>query len=574
MNKSIRNSFALLFLIILFFSFGSDRTRTKRGWFYADESSYFSITQSIACDYDIKYTRDDIIRIREKFPDGPQGLFLKKGTDGDIYYAKSYAYPLFAAPFYRLFGLNGIFFLNGLMLFFALYMGYLLLKQYHDEWKSFIFSCIFIFSTVTPVYLSWITADLFNFFTLFAGLFFFFYKFSSFRGGFYLSAVFFAMSAFSKPNMVVPIGVIYLILLLRREWKKFIVLVLIAGVICSLFLGYYYFQTGEFNYQAGIRKSFYHKFPFERSDYRFEEMGHGMSLDNYGDRYYVSPKIVVANIFYYFFGRYSGMGIYFSSALFLLILFFFQKKKPEDWVVLAAISAGILLYVIGTPDNYLGGSGTVGNRYFLTLFPLFFFLGYKTRIFKSMMVPAIVGAVMLTSVFAFSAYRSSPAKFAGLTFPINMFPPEKTQYNSLPFNENPHARRREIFNSPFRHWLYFINEQFWPKEGNCFWTYGDGKQELFLLAEKHVKEFSFIIINGPDENRVYVEVDGKEKSTVLKARERRVITIKGHEGFVSDKNRYLYYVKVGGDESFKPFYTDENSKDPRLLGINIEIKVK
>ncbi len=574
MSKSIRNSFALLFLIIIFFSFGSDRTRNKRGWFYADESSYFSITQSLAHDYDLRYTRDDIIRIREKFPDGPQGLFLKKGKNDHVYYAKSYAYPLFAAPFYRLFGLNGIVLFNCLMLFFSIYMGFLLLRRYHDEKKSFLFSLIFVISTVTPIYLSWITADLFNYFTLYAGLFFFFHKFEKFNKGFYISALFFSMAAFSKPSTVIPIAVVYLVLLFRKEWKKFIILGVLSALICSAFLGYYFFQTGSINFQAGERKSFYHKFPFEKESYTFEDMGYGMSLDNYGDRYFVSPKIVMANIFYYFFGRYSGMSLYFSSAVFILFLFFFQKKKPEDWFVLASIAIAILAFAIGTPDNYLGGSGTVGNRYFLTIFPLFFFLGFKTRIFKTMMIPVVIAAVMLTSVFAFSAYRSSPAKFAGLTFPINMFPPEKTQYNSLPFNENPHARRREMTNSPHRFWLYFINEQFWPKEGNTFWTYGKGQQELFVLSEKHVEEFTFIISNGPEKNRVTVEVDGKVKEVTVDSWKRKLVTIKGHEGFKTDKNRYIYYIKTGGEKSFKPFYADDNSSDTRLLGVNIEIKVR
>ena len=33
-----------------------------------------------------------------------------------------------------------------------------------------------------------------------------------------------------------------------------------------------------------------------------------------------------------------------------------------------------LFYILITPDNYFGGGGSLGNRYFLNIFPFFFFL--------------------------------------------------------------------------------------------------------------------------------------------------------------------------------------------------------
>ncbi|HSQ34992.1 MAG TPA: hypothetical protein VLQ89_03270, partial [Candidatus Binatia bacterium] len=177
MPKFIRYFFILFLLFIIFFSFSTDLSTVKKGGFFSDESSYFSILQSLAFDGDLEYTRADIVRIREIFWVGPMGLFLKKGQDGRLYYAKSFIYPLAAAPFFRLFGTHGILLANGLMIFFILLMGFLLLRQHHDPLKSFAFTLIYLFASVAFIYIWWITADLFNFFVNFSGLFFFFYSF-------------------------------------------------------------------------------------------------------------------------------------------------------------------------------------------------------------------------------------------------------------------------------------------------------------------------------------------------------------------------------------------------------------
>ncbi len=167
--KTVNLFFAMFLLFIIFFSFGTDLPQVRKGGFLSDESTYYAIIQSLAHDGDLKYTRDDIVRIKKVFWVGPMGLFLKKGKNGQLYYAKSFIYPLAAVPFFRLFGVHGILLANGLMILLALLMGYLLLRQYHPVGKSFAFTLVFLFSSVTFIYSWWITADLFNFFVNFAG---------------------------------------------------------------------------------------------------------------------------------------------------------------------------------------------------------------------------------------------------------------------------------------------------------------------------------------------------------------------------------------------------------------------
>ena len=76
------------------------------GGFAGDAATYYTLGQSLAHDLDFEYRRDDLVRVWKEFPSGPEGIFLKRGSGGRIFYAKAYIYPLAAAPFIWLFGTN------------------------------------------------------------------------------------------------------------------------------------------------------------------------------------------------------------------------------------------------------------------------------------------------------------------------------------------------------------------------------------------------------------------------------------------------------------------------------------
>lgn len=565
--KTIKIFFVLFLLFIICFSFGTDLPKAKSGGFFSDESTYFSIIQSLAFDGDLQYTRADIMRIREIFWVGPMGLFLKKGHDGRIYYAKSFIYPLVAAPFFRLFGTHGILLANGLMIFFVLLMGFLLLRQHHTPEKSFTFTMIYLFSSITFIYIWWITADLFNFFVNFAGLFFFFYHFKKpvWNG---LAGLFFAAAIFSKPNNILHIGILFLLLLYQKDWKKFVSMVLISLLALTSLLYFNYSQTGELNYQGGERRSFYGNFPLERPDFTFSGAVQ-MSTDNYWSRFYLSPAIVLLNMFYYIFGRFTGMFIYFFPAFFLMLLFFIQKKTPEDWFLLTAIIVAILFYILVTPDNYFGGGGSLGNRYFFNIFPLFFFLGYRGRIYKFALLPVFAAVIFLAPIFMNGMFHSAFPRYPGLSFPIKFFPAEKTQYATLPSNTNPRAFNRRIAG---KYTLFFLNDNYNPIEGEAFWTHADNELELFLLAPDRVRMFTFQLKNIPLDNRIRLQVEHKSKTVFIAAGDVRNVTF-SHVPGLRIANRFLYHIKIKSSSYYSPFFADAKTLDRRLLGVQAQIEL-
>ena len=571
MEKNVKIFFACFFLFVLFFALGTRTPNEHRRGFFSDESSYFSIIQSLAYDYDIKYTREDIVRIKERFPTGPVGVYLKRGADGRITYAKPFLYPLFSAPFFRIFDTNGILLFNGLMLFFSALMGYLLLKQYYPSARSLSFTLIFLFSSVTWIYTWWMTSDLFNFFTLFAALFFFFYHFRN-RNWFYLSGVSFTVFILSKPTNAAPVAIIFLILLYRKEWKRFILLSLVCLLLLSGLVLFYYVQSGELTvklYYGGDRTAFFGQYPFERPEYKFESPGK-TTMDDYLERMYLTPKVVVLNLFYYFFGRFTGMFIYFFPAFFLLVAFFFREKVPEDWFILAAIGLSILIAcILFSADSYFGGSGSVGNRYFLNIFPFFFFLGFRKRKFTFPYVPVLAAVILLSPTFMDALFYSYRPRMAGIGFPVKYFPVEKTQYLHLPTNENPRARNLDVGG---KYHIYFINDNFHLLENERFWTIGDNQLELLLLAPEKVRIFEVTLTNSPLKNRVVCRIENKTQRVGMGPRDQKTLVFENIDGLKVSRG-YLYHIKVKSSGSYCPYFEEENSEDRRILGVNVHIEL-
>ena len=94
-------------------------------------------------------TRADLARVRAEYPSGPQGIFLKRASggltvdaaagfpwvrrvrpdEGRLYYAKAFAHPLAAAPLVAVFGTRGLTLANGLLLSAALWLAFVVLRR-------------------------------------------------------------------------------------------------------------------------------------------------------------------------------------------------------------------------------------------------------------------------------------------------------------------------------------------------------------------------------------------------------------------------------------------------------------
>jgi hypothetical protein len=585
----------VVFLFFLGFSLFLNLPVIDQHFLFADQAVYYALTQSIACDLDLEYTKKDLIRYYHDFMAGPQGIFLKKARNDKIFYAKSWAYSLFAAPFVRIFGYNGFLVFHSFLLLIVMMLGYAYFSLANSPLTSISYLLTFLFGSVAGVYYLWISPDFFNFCLVFIIFFLWIYKikrretpaaipsaetsrsFLLSPGTDYLAACLIGVAVFSKPPNIVLMGPLVLFAFSEKKFFKAFVLAAVFSLTIGLLFGANYLLTSDWNYQGGERKTFIETFPLEKDNLTFDSLGSTMTSENYFQRFLIPPKFILYNIFYYFFGRFTGLSWYFFPAVLALLLFFRARRRIYDWLTLATLAGGILIYIVLTPEFYGGGGGSLANRYFLNIYPLFLFLPSIKKSWRQVVLIWLVAALFISQILV-SPFRSSaqPATHAK-KFPIKALPLEMTQVNHFPTNTNPDAFRVSIWPDkpyPQREFIHFLDDNFYPKlEPTGIWTRGDKTCEFILKTYYPLREIGVRLLNNPrSNNQITVKVEGQKQKIVLQSKQWGTLRFPVGNGFKMEE-RYHYRMKIKAAKGAIPYYEDPASLERRYLGVFFELEL-
>ena len=137
-------------------------------------------------------------------------------------------YRVAAAPFVRLLGMNGFLVFHVLLLFVACVCGYLFLAADSRPAAALTFTLAFVGASVVPVYIVFLTSDLFNFALVFIAYFLWLYKevaraavrWLNGTGSEVVAAVLLGMATYSKPTHVPLMAPIVLYLWWRRRFLR------------------------------------------------------------------------------------------------------------------------------------------------------------------------------------------------------------------------------------------------------------------------------------------------------------------------------------------------------------------
>jgi hypothetical protein len=517
-----------------------DLPRASQGEFWGDGATYYAMAWSLARDLDLRFDERDLARVRSEFPDGPQGLFLKRARggltvdtgagfpwprrvraeEGRLYYAKAFVHPLAAAPLVALLGTRGLPLANGIFLSSALWLGFVVLRRRGmGPWAALGVAAALLLLTVTAVYLVWPTPEILGLALITAGLA------AWATGRPLLAALLFGVAGYVKPPNVLMAAPLGLDPLLPRDGgpllgpglgrrlgetlRRGAVLVITAASLYGLNAAF----TGELNYQGGERKTFYGRFPFDATGATFDDSGTWMVTNQVGplvtgrDEEKVTVQTGPArnpaeireslawNLGYFWIGRFGGALPYFFPAVLALALFLLGGPRDRaGWLALTAVTLSWLAYIWIIPDNWYGGGGTVGNRYFLNLLPGFLFL---VPVRRAGWVPA--GSVLAAGVFL-APVLLSPVEHSlrpgdhAIRPAFKALPAELTMLNDLSvFTESWRKKRPFGFvGNPQRHadpdayFLYFMDDGTFGKEewaGRAgFWLRGGASAEVVLRA--------------------------------------------------------------------------------------------
>jgi hypothetical protein len=466
----------------------TDLAGRSGGEFWGDGATYHAMARSLAEDFDLRYEARDVFRVRREFKSGPQGVFLKRASGGlrfdpsggfpwfsrvppnepRLYYAKAFVYPLVAAPFVRLLGTRGLLVVNGLVLALAVWLAYdERRRRGNDPVRALVFVLVVFLATAAPLYVLWPTPEIFGLGLATAGL----AATSADRR--WLAAALLGVAVYLKPPnlfLALPLGLAPLLpaegerLLGPLVWGRLLESVKRGGVLALTALALYGLNavfTGEMNYQGGERKTFYGRFPFEQHDVTFDNAGFWMTTDHLGplvegqdeDKQTAktgplrAPEEVRASFFrnlrYFWVGRFAGVLPYFAPAFGAVLAFVvLGPRTRRGWLAFASLAVSWLFYIWVIPDNWYGGGGTVGNRYFLSLLPLVVFLVPRGRVWPVAGFGLAAGASFVAPLLASPLEHSLHPGRHATTGLYRFLPAELTMLNDLSVFTEPWRKKQ------------------------------------------------------------------------------------------------------------------------------------
>ena len=626
---------ATLGLVLLAWALTVDYPKAAYG-FFSDASTYYGLGHSLADDGDFEFRREDLVRVWREFPTGPEGIFLKRGSDPDLrldgtapfvhvttrpdadpsrlFFAKSFIYPLFAAPFIRLFGTNGFLVLHVLVLVVSFGCAYAFLVARSTPVAALVFALAFMFVSVAPVYLVWLTPDLFNLGLVMLGYFFWLYKevasperpSGTPRNAWLVgprtdavAAIWLGLATFSKPTHVLLMLPVLGLFALRRQWRRGFACGLVFSAVVLGFFGANVAITGEYNYQGGDRKTFYSGgeskgFPFQTEDRTFTTTGIGSRTDRIPLEVLVNRDAVVDvfrhNLLYFLVGRHSGFAIYFLPGAAALVLFLLLRGQQTAWgwlTVAGGIGSAVFL-MLYMPFTYSGGGGPVGNRYFLGVYPVFLFLMPAfARPWNAIAIATMSAAFVmpvLTNPF-YSSFHPAEHTKGG---PFRSLPLELSLVNDLPVNVSPSRSRQPLGGVPPLSG-YFMDDNAYNREGDAFWVRGESRADVMLRAPAppvveadlerarplRVPQMEIMLETGPKPNRVTVRTAAVTQVVEVPANDRRTIVVPMGEGlpykpYPENPTNYVYALSITSASGFIPLF-ESGGRDNRFLGVFVRL---
>jgi hypothetical protein len=623
-------STAAVGVVLLAWALTVDVPRSSRG-FFSDAATYYSLGHSLAQDGDFEYRREDLVRVWEEYPSGPEGIFLKRGRtvrlglqatfpfvrwesgedpDPDrLYYSKAYIYPLAAAPFVALAGTNGFMVLHALLMTAVFACAYAFLAAQGPPLAALLFALAFVFVSAAPVYLVWIMPEIFNLSLIMLAYFCWTYK--EVRGAparlprwldggrsDVLAMVLLGIATFSKPTHVLLALPLLAVMAWRRQWcHAFMTGTVFSAVIIGLF-ALNVAITGEWNYQGGDRRTFYsgaRGFPFQYEGAAFDQTGLERTTNRIPVEVLTTRDAVVdvfrRNLGYFFVGRHTGFAVYFFPAIVALGLFLrrWRDRPAWQWATLAGCLGSAVALLLYMPFTYSGGGGPIGNRYYLGVYPLYLFLVPGL----AGITPAIVAmgvSALFTAQLIFNPFHVSmnPDEHP-MRGPFRMLPVELSLANDLPVNIRMHRVRRPLGGTPAMSG-YFLDHNAYEMEDDRFWVRGGARADLIVRApavpeqrngeevwrSTSLRRLQVDLRAGPVPNVVAVRTGAHTERVILQPGEERTVRLPMPRGLPYKPMpefpmNYMYSVSITSASSFIPLFDEPPSPDSRVLGVFVRL---
>ena len=603
-ERLARLALAVVSGLVLLAAAAIDLPSVAEGRFWSDGATYHAMAESLAFDGDLEFSAADLARVRAAYPGGPQGVFLKRvprpSGEARLFYAKAFVHPAAAAPLVRLLGVDrGLLVLNALLFAGALWVAFAELRGASGAGVAAAGALAVLAGGVVPVYLLWQTPEVFNLAVVTFGLV------AWKRERPIVAALLLGVATYSKPTnlgLALPLLLEPLVARgaasapVRRIAESGRRAAVVAAVV-ALGFGLTWLATGEANYQGGERKTFYDRYPYDPG-VTFDSAGVWMTTDHVGplvagrDEDKQTARVAPArapeelwqsfrlNLGYFWVGRFGGALPYFPGVVAAVLVFLLAgPRERHGWLALVALAVSWLGYILIIPDNWYGGGGTIGNRYFVNLVPLGLLLLPRGRGGWAA-AAAVVGGALLAPLLASPVHHSLRPGEHATRAAFRLLPTEITMLGDLsvfadvwrkrrPYNAPGGDPARRPPGAPPSYFLWFPDDGTFGQEASFgeegFWLRGGEGAEVVLQALAPASRIRLVVTAGPAGDIVTARLGRERHRLVLPPLRTQEITFDAPRAALGYYGTSLYPLRLGSR------YGGTTERDKRLLGSFVQI---
>ena len=575
----------LLIVLLLFAFLGAasliiDPVRTTYG-IKSDEATYVTMALSLANDGDLLYQKRDLDRFWPLYQSGPEGIFLKRGngpTDR-LYFGKAFIYPLVAAPFIGLAGLNGLLLLNVMLLAGLFVCLYVFARARMTPTGALLLSTGFLGASIAPLFGVWMMPETFNLAMVGFGYFCWLYKEVGANRDEHPSrivgwaprsdvaaAVFLGLATFSKVSNAILVFPPIALALYQRQLGRGLQVGTVFGLVVAAGFGVNALVSGELNFQGGDRKTFYGQFPFQSDDATFESLGTAVTTERVE---FEGWQHLGRNSVYFLVGRHFGLVPYMFPAFVITVWAMLRWRQLAVWhaLIAAAVTLAGIILVVMLPHTWSGGGGPPGNRYFLSIYPAFFFLIPKARTILPGVLAWLGGALFVAHILVDPFVAAKRPWQNAQRGPLRALPVELTLVNDLPVRLDQGRSRIRYGENP-QLLLYYLDENAWRPEPPGIWVAGRARADIIVRTAPPVSALD-VTLFSPIANSVTVSVDGSTRRVALEPNE--TVTLHMPVSGVYARGAQSFVVRFEPQEGFVPRLREKTSRDGRFLGVAVRL---
>jgi len=482
----------------------------------------------------------------------------------------------------RVLGLNGILVFHVLLAFAACVCGYLFLAARSSPLAALLYTLAFVGATCVPVYLVFLTPEMFNFSLVFFAYFLWLYKevapdgASGLRGAWtdIAAATLLGIVTFSKVTHAPLVAPLVLWSFWRRRYRTGLEIAAVAFVAAGALFTANAAITGEFNYQGGDRRTCVGHFPFEAGS---DNVWSTRCLAMVTDEGNVTEGIfadfsgrLARNVEYFFIGRHFGFVPYFFPGALSVLLWLISAERFRPWRLLTflAVAGAVLALLVFAPFTWSGGGGPSGNRYFMSLYGALFYLTPPLQSTLPGLV-AWLGGALFTAKMIVDPFTSAkhPNEVTARGF-ARRLPVEVTMANDLPIMLEG-VRAHSWFHDVL---LYFLDEHAYnpePPDANgqdWLWIAGDGRADILMRCEWPIDHLT-ITAFSPIHTTFTVSAGAGEATVVIAPGKESTFDVRA--AGVRDYRSFAYLLRARSSDGFVPRLLDPHSDDLRNLGVRI-----